>query len=747
MLFELIIAHIFFFAPIFYLTGTPPSNNNNVDAYNRLKERTAQRARDAEAATNTNIKQGAFTAAAQQELANRHTQRVATTQAHIPLGEDQPAVPYMKHRLRNCLPFWKSFCQSTLVLNWIEVGFDLRWLNGPPDTICLPNHRSAFDNSDLVSLSIKNLVLAGVLEPRLIQPYLVLPLGIVFKKSNGKPRLIFDAQYLNSYLLVPSFKYEDLGHCHQFLKPGDYLVTTDYQSGYHHVDLHPDFYEYFGLQWEGQYYVFTSLPFGLAPACWCFTKITRELLNKWRRSGHRGSGYLDDGLHAGTEPGLKTFVHTTILPDTESSGFILNMEKSVLVPSTRAKHLGMFIDTIRNCFEVPENKRNIIILLLQSALASSHHCCVHTLEIIAGNLASMHWAFGPLSRLMTLSFYADINSAPHKYSYIRLSDTTIEDMNFWLCGFDRYNGFNPIWQPVGFHMTIYTDAAGLNLENYGGWAGWSFSGNGQRIIARGIWTGAILLDHSTSQELMAVFNTLQSFNRHDELRGKRILIKTDNQAVFFIINRAGSRDSHVHELCKQLLWYCIHFNINLHAVWIPRNLNSFADYYSKLTDSGDWRLDPFEFRQLSHRWGQFDIDLFASFGNSQVTRYYSYFYTPTCLGVDAFNYRWGRRCWCYPPFSLIPTVLSHAKACVSRLCLFCPFTPTAPWWPLLVTNHGSKFASFVHDFVYIPRRPNLITPGRLAHTSSNRKPRWNFIALLLDFSTPHFTPLTVPAAP
>ena len=169
-----------------------------------------------------------------------------------------------------------------------------------------------------------------------------------------------------------------------------------------------------------------------------------------------------------------------------------------------------------------------------------------------------------------------------------------------------YNGFNPIWEPVGFHMTIYTDAAGLNLQNYGGWAGWS-TFNGQRLVARGIWTGDLLFDHSTAQELMAVFNTIQSFNRGDELRGKRILIKTDNQAVFYIINRAGSRDSHVHDLCKQLFWYCIHFNIRIQAVWIPRELNSFADYYSKLTDSSDWRLDTKVFRHLSSLWGGFDI--------------------------------------------------------------------------------------------------------------------------------------------
>ena len=238
------------------------------------------------------------------------------------------------------------------------------------------------------------------MEPRDHQPYLVSPLGIVFKRSNNKPRMIFDARYLNSHIIIPSFKYEDLGFCHHYMQPGDYMVVTDYHSGYHHCDLHPDFWEYFGVEWEGHFYVFTSLPFGLASACWAFTKITRELLHKWRKTGHRCSGFIDDNIHCGTYFGLRTFVKNTLIPDTEKAGFLFN---------------------------------------------DKNNCSVHTLEKLAGNLASMHWAFGPLSRLMTMSLYSDINSAPSRFVRIRLSETSIADINFWLCGFDRYNGFNPIW--------------------------------------------------------------------------------------------------------------------------------------------------------------------------------------------------------------------------------------------------------------------------------------------------------------
>ena len=701
---------------------------NETDPYIIAKAR-ALRKQSAPAA---NIKQGSFSNSAKRTLAVRRDEFTASAPAP-PIGEatGREAPAYMRHRLRNCLPFWKTFCQSLLVLKWIEFGFDIYWISGPPPTCFYDNHRAAYDNADFVTASIMDAVLRGVMEPRSYKPHLVMPLGVAFKKSNGKPRLIYDAKFLNSHILAPSFKYEDLGYCHSFLQPGDYMITTDYSSGYHHIDLHPDVLDYFGCFWQGQYYVYTSLPFGLSSACWAFTKISRALLNKWRRAGHRCSGFIDDNIYGGRYYELIHFISSTLLPDTRASGFILNMLKSVLIPSTIVQHLGMLIDTVRRRFEVPKSKRDSVICLLKSALAQSHRFPARSLEVLAGNLASMHWAFGPLTRLMTLSFYADISSAPSPFACISLSNSSIEDIQFWLSGFDFYNGFNPIWQPVGFQFTIYTDAAGRNLKNLGGWAGWAYL-DGYKIIARGIWMGEIIFDHSTTQELAAVFNTLQSFNRDGRLIGLRILVKTDNQAVFFIINRAGSRDSHTHALCKELLWYCIHNTISLHATWIPRELNAFADFYSKLTDSSDWRLDPLVFLHLNSQWGPFHIDLFASFENHHTPAYYSYFATPTCTGVDAFNFTWGRSCWCFPPFSLMGRILEHARACSARMCLICPFTPTALWWPLLTPN-GQTFFSFVRGCELLPKRPNLLTSGRLAHTFLNRKPRWNFLALLIDF--------------
>ena len=684
----------------------------------------------------TNLQPGAFSANSSAEIAAIRQQRAPQVVPPNPVVGEK-ASPIMKHRLKNCLAFWSTFCQSTLVLSWIANGFGLKWLpeTGAPASAYFPNHKTATDNADFVTTSILSLVSAGSMTMVPIKPFLVSPLGVVFKKSNGKPRLFCDLRYLNKHINCPSFKYEDLSFCSQVIQPHDFMVTTDYHSGYHHVDLNENFWQYFGVEWQGNYYVYTSLPFGLSVACWAFTKITRELLHKWRAMGHRNCGYLDDGIHFdASETALADFVQSHLLPDTEKAGFILNIAKSHLQPAPQQSFLGVFVDSIRGCYEIPPEKQAIIVSLIQQALNSRHSCPIRLLERITGNIASMHWAFGPLSRLMTMSIYADMNTAINRWASVSLSSTSVHDLNFWLCGFDVFNGFKPLWEPVGFHTTIYTDAAGLNLKNYGGWAGWTLDPESHtRLIAKGIWTGDLIVDHSTTQELWAVFNTIQSFNSGRALSGKRVLVKTDNQAVFFIINKAGSRDNHVHDLCKRLLWYCIQEGITLVAEWIPRDLNVFADFYSKLTDSGDWKLDPVVFAGLNKLWGPLEIDLFASFENHQLDRYYSRYFTPTCEGVNAFDYHWGRSCWCNPPFSQIGKVLSKGLQDGARMVFLCPFTPTAPWWPLLTSN-GKEFLWFVHAHRIIYKRPNLFLPGHMAHAYANKLPRWDSIAFLLDFS-------------
>ena len=60
------------------------------------------------------------------------------------------------------------------------------------------------------------------------------------------------------------FKYEQLTDLTRYLEKGDWGTATDATSGFHHLSLHPDMWEYAAFQApDGQYYVFTVPAFGL----------------------------------------------------------------------------------------------------------------------------------------------------------------------------------------------------------------------------------------------------------------------------------------------------------------------------------------------------------------------------------------------------------------------------------------------------------------------------------------------------
>jgi hypothetical protein len=141
---------------------------------------------------------GRFATSAKAALEGRKKPQVAAI-SNAPKDEGEAAsqgkhatppkpVIYMRHILRKCLPFWKTFCKSTLVLSWIQFGFDLRWLpgKGPPQSAFFRNHRSAFENTAFVTETIADLLLAGSLELCIDRPWLVSPLGV--QQGSGQQR-------------------------------------------------------------------------------------------------------------------------------------------------------------------------------------------------------------------------------------------------------------------------------------------------------------------------------------------------------------------------------------------------------------------------------------------------------------------------------------------------------------------------------------------------------------------------------
>jgi hypothetical protein len=139
------------------------------------------------------------------------------------------------------------------------------------------NHASAFEHADFVNKAVASLATSAAVLQVSDPPFLVSSLGVV-PKAEDKLRLIQDLRCLNQFLELTKFKYESIKSVPDLCAPGDFLFTVDLKSGYHHIDMYQEHWQYLGFQWRGQFYVFTKLPFGLAPACYVFNKVMRQLV-------------------------------------------------------------------------------------------------------------------------------------------------------------------------------------------------------------------------------------------------------------------------------------------------------------------------------------------------------------------------------------------------------------------------------------------------------------------------------------
>jgi hypothetical protein len=235
----------------------------------------------------------------------------------------------------------------------ITVGYMLPpWIAGPPSTPAFfQNHSSAMEHSEFVDKAVSSLVITGAIQQVISRPFFVSPLGVVLKGEDNL-RLILDLRFLNQFLQARPFKYESIRSVSELCSLGDLLFTVDLKSGYHHVDIFQDHWQFLGFQWRGRYYVFTQLPFGLAPACYVFTKLMRQIVKLWRSRGIRLIPYIDDFLFACKDTAQFARVQAAVLGDLAAAGLVISKEKCQLSCSHVVKFLGFVIDTLFGQFRL-----------------------------------------------------------------------------------------------------------------------------------------------------------------------------------------------------------------------------------------------------------------------------------------------------------------------------------------------------------------------------------------------------------
>ena len=299
------------------------------------------------------------------------------------------------------------------------------------------------------------------------RPHICSPLSVVIN-DRGKKRLVLNLRYLNQYLWKDKFKYKDLRTLMQMFACRDYMVTFDLESGYHHLDVFEEQWQYLGLSWgvgiEVNYFTFTVLPFGLATACCTFTKLMRPLIRHWHGQGIRAIVYIDDGIVAVEEEEKAYQVSEVIQSDLEQAGFVTNIEKYSWRPSKITTWLRFDINLEKGKLAVPVRKSLALQCHLNS-IVSQKYLPARQLASLIGKIISMSLALGPIARFMTRGLYAALNNRHSWYQSIEISSEALLEPKFCLHNFDKYNGQN-IWHSPSACRLVYSDTSATGYGGY-----------------------------------------------------------------------------------------------------------------------------------------------------------------------------------------------------------------------------------------------------------------------------------------
>ena len=604
-------------------------------------------------------------------------------------GEKTQNLP-VRGRLKKHLEFWINIGAPDFIVNTIREGYKIPFLIDPLQCV-QRNNISAMDHKEFVSQAVLDLLSEEKIYEveRKEHLHIINPLSVSVQAC-GKKRLILDLRIVNKCLVKKKFKFEDHKKALEYFMENGYATKFDLKSGYHHVDIFPDHRKYLGFSWtfssgKTRYFAFNVLPFGLSTAPYLFTKLLRPLVKVWRARGFQSVVYLDDGVNFEGSWEKASFAAHHMYGDLCAAGFVVNKEKSLWEPTQCLEWLGLVWNAKEGNLMIKQKRVDKALILIDKAIQEP---CLSARELsrIIGSILSMSAVLGRLTRIMTRHCQITVAIADHWDTKQPLDIYCIKELKFWQ---DNANHINQkyCFGHVTYNKVIFSDASDYGCA--------AFVKGNEELICHKIFSTEESTYSSTHRELLTIQYSLEAFG--DILNGSRIKWFTDNQSTSRI-TEVGSMKFELHVLAYKIFSHCLQHNIELVVQWIPRELNRQADFLSKIGDCDDWQITGELFRVLEERWGPHTIDCFASFENAKTRRFYSRFWNPGSLGMDAFYQSWqGENCLLVPPVNLVAQVLQRMSIQRATGTLVVPAWPSAVFWPLL----WYRYSDCIVEYMYV----------------------------------------------
>ncbi|KAG7298972.1 hypothetical protein JYU34_017443 [Plutella xylostella] len=516
-------------------------------------------------------------------------------------------------------------------------------------------------------------------------------------KPNGKHRFILNLKQLNKFIETYHFKMEDHRTALKLLEHNYYMATIDLQDAYFFISVNEADRKMLRFEWNSNLYEFNVLPFGLCTAPYVFTKIIKPVVHYLRSMGLMSVNYLDDFMCIGrtyTECLENIKITKQFL---ESLGFVINISKSQLIPSTYCKFLGFNFDTHNMTLNLPQDKK-IRIRDKAKKFIKLKKCTIRQFAEFIGLLTSAcpavqyGWVY---TKIFEREKFLALNNTDNYNKQMILPSHLTTDLNWWATHI--MSSFCP-FRKQNYVKEIFSDSS---------LTGWGIVCGGES--ARGNWNESELSLHINTLELKAAFIGLKIFAA--KLTNCELLLRIDNSTAICYINRMGGvQHTHLNNIARDIWQWCEVRGLFVFASYV-KSSDNVADYGSRLINvDTEWELADYAFTQIENCFGILEFDLFASVQNAKYPRYSSWKHDPDAELIDAFTFSWqSLNFYAFPPFSLVARVLQKILSDKANGVLVVPMWPSQAWYPLWSRLIVSK------KLVFQPSEHLLFSPFRNYH--------------------------------
>lgn len=473
------------------------------------------------------------------------------------------------------------------MINGIANGFDIIDTDAKPEVAFQCNNKSAYQYRDQVEKAILKEIELG--RYRIVQepPHIVSPLGAV-PKNDGEIRLIHDCSQpfdkaVNDYATINKHSFVSVDTAVSMVTTGSYMAKVDLQSAYRQVPLSRHSQNVAGLCWKfkGDTYdtflVDTRLPFGASKSVGIFHRLTQSVCRILKRMGIDAIiCFIDDFFITGAsmndvKRAMNILIHVLV-----SLGFAISWEKCIS-PTTRLTFLGVTIDTVAGSLSIPEEKINEVKQKIAYWNTRTNKASKRDFQSLIGSLSwiarIVHAARPCLRRF--IDKMSTLKRSSHR---ARITADLRRDLNMlhWLCS--SFNGTSFFLkrnapEPAYIVSDASVPGAGAALILNNTVLDWFYI-NWKKDIPE------LLSAHINVKELTII---MLAVKRWSQLwYNTKIVIRTDNTAALFAVNKGVIRNQLASSILTQLRVICAIRCIDLAAFYINTKVNKLADSISRL---------------------------------------------------------------------------------------------------------------------------------------------------------------------